>query len=32
MVVCGSYMHKFSGGKDIGKNKLTMIRGERRWQ
>jgi hypothetical protein len=31
MVICGSYMHGFSVSKDI-KNKLTMIKGEMRWQ
>jgi hypothetical protein len=31
MVICGSYMHDISVSKDM-KKKLTMIKGERRWQ
>ena len=31
MVICGSYMHEFSVSKDM-KSKLTMIKGEGKWQ
>jgi hypothetical protein len=31
MVICGSYMHEFSASMDMEK-KLTMIKGENRWQ